>query len=202
MSETKTTIRHELDSIYSNAATCHACGNAAVSLDWKHDRFQYGEGDDAPWIECEIPIWTCCNGCPSESGAGPLQWTDYSADIIRDAAVREAMLRGALAAQAEELREARDWITEAVRSCAERGCASRDQELRELRAQAEEHERTLKAVVEAKREAWAQTDPLTVACPYCGAVPGEFCRVMRSTSALSHSVRHAAAIRARSEEPR
>jgi hypothetical protein len=39
---------------------CPSCGAAdQIKTEIKEDRFQYGEGDDAPWLSVDVPVHTC-----------------------------------------------------------------------------------------------------------------------------------------------
>jgi hypothetical protein len=98
----------ELEQILEHVCeTCPQCGSTLVSCEPVAERFQYGPGDDAPWIRCEVPIYQCNNACTGTHGEEPFRWVDWKGEAIKHAAVIEALLRARNAALEDHRRKLR-----------------------------------------------------------------------------------------------
>lgn len=63
----------------ADRVTCAVCGSSKVTTKWLKDRFEYGSGDTAVYLEVEIPVHSCVE-CSFE-------FTDQSADLLQHEAI-------------------------------------------------------------------------------------------------------------------
>ena len=71
---------------------CPSCESLDTIVEAYEDSFQYGDDDTALPIVVEIPLYKCKCG---------FEWFDWKAEIIKDAAVREYLLRIRISIQDE-----------------------------------------------------------------------------------------------------
>jgi hypothetical protein len=82
---------------------CPQCGSGFVSWNIETEHFQYGAGDDAPWLECEIPVNYCDNACNGTHGEPRFSWLDWRAENIKHRTVVEALLRARIEQMADDI---------------------------------------------------------------------------------------------------